>query len=210
MKKLTHLVLGAGLALGLLACDTAKKIKETTDNISAATDAATSIQENMEAANKRLEERKAKGDTLAMPYKDLQAYLPTVSGFEKDGGPSGSSTNMMGVSLSTCEQKFKKGDAQISVTLTDYNAGYAAFMGVTAMMKAGFSSEDDTQRTGPVKIDIEGVSAYETVRKQDKSASLVLAIADRFFIEIKGNNLDNTDALVEIAKGMKLSDLAAK
>ena len=133
-----------------------------------------------------------------------------MSGFEKDGGPSGSSTNMMGVSLSTCEQKFKKGDAQISVTLTDYNAGYADFMGVTAMMKAGFSSEDDTQRTGPVKIDIEGVSAYETVRKQDKSASLVLAIADRFFIEIKGNNLDNTDALVEIAKGMKLSDLAAK
>lgn len=210
MKKITTLAFCATLLLNFWACDTAKKIKETSDNLSAATEAATNLQDNMEAASKRLEERRAKGDTLAMPYKELQAYLPEVSGFDKDGEPSGSSTGMMGVSLSVCEQKFKKGNSQISVTLTDYNAGYAAFMGVTAMMKAGFSSEDESQRTGAVKLDIEGVSAYETVQKQDKTASLLLAIADRFFVEIKGNNMDNSDALVEIAKAMKLSDLAAK
>ena len=194
----------------LFSCDTAKKVKESADNLSAAKNAAENMQEGMEAANKRIEERKAKGDTLAMPYKDLQAYLPSISGYTADGGPTGSSTNMMGFSLSTCEQNYKSGDSNIKVKITDYNAGYSAFIGVTAMMKAGFSSEDDNQRTGPVKLGMDGVAAYETIYKKDKRGNLLLAIADRFYVEIEGNNIENTDKLQDIAKEMKLSDLAAK
>ncbi|MFN8353811.1 MAG: hypothetical protein U0Y10_05185 [Spirosomataceae bacterium] len=194
----------------LFSCDTAKKVKETTDNLSAAKNAAENMQEGMEAANKRIEERKAKGDTLAMPYKDLQAYLPSISGYTADGGPSGSTTNMMGFSLSTCEQNYKKGDSNIKVKITDYNAGYSAFMGITAMMKAGFSSEDDNQKAGGVNMGVDGVAGYETIYKKDKRAQLILAIADRFYIELEGDNLDNSEALQTIAKDMKLSDLAAK
>lgn len=194
----------------LNSCDTAKKIKESTDNLSAATKAAENLQEGMAAASKKLEERKAKGDTLAMNYKDLQAYLPAMSGYEKDGDPSGETMNSMGFSLSTCEQRYKKGDENITVKITDYNAGYSAFVGITAMIGAGFSSENDNEKTGTVNLGVDGVKAFETVRKKEKSGSLVLAIADRFFVEVKGDNLSDTEKLQAIAKNMDLGKLAEK
>lgn len=194
----------------LAACGRVKEAAQTADNLSKLDDVAKNMTEGNEAATKRLEERRAKGDTLAMPYKDLQVFLPTVSGFTAEGGPTGSSTNMMGFSLSTCEQNYTKGDSHIKVKVTDYNAGYSAFMGVTAMMKAGFSSEDDNQKTGAVKLGVDGVAGYETVYKKDKRATLLLAIADRFFVELEGDNIEGSEPLQEIAKSMKLSDLAAK
>ena len=72
---------------------------------------AEKMTEGVKQAQDRWAERKAKGDTLAMPYKDLQAYLPDVSGYTKEGGPKGSQVNMPGMgSWSQTDQAYTNGE----------------------------------------------------------------------------------------------------
>ena len=107
-----------------------------------------------------MEERKAKGDTVSMPYAELQKLLPTnISGYAKEGEPKGESINMVGMSYSTASQVYKNGDAEITVNIMDYNASYAAFGAATAMFATGFSVDNDEEHLGAVDLGINGVKA---------------------------------------------------
>lgn len=194
----------------LLSCGATDKAKETANNLSALKDMADNISKTAESMNDKQAERKAKGDTLAMPYKDLQAYLPTLAGYEKVGEPDGESMNMTGMSFSVASQKYKKGEESIKVSITDYNAAYSAFMGVTALMNAGFSVENDNEISHGVDLGMDGIKGFETIKKKDKSGNLIVAVADRFFISIDGNNIENPDVLKDIAKEISLNSLASK
>lgn len=194
----------------LLSCGATDKAKETANNLSALKDMADNISKTAESMNDKQAERKAKGDTLAMPYKDLQAYLPTLSGYEKVGEPDGESMNMTGMSFSVASQKYKKGEESIKVSITDYNAAYSAFMGVTALINAGFSVENDNEISHGVDLGMDGIKGFETIKKKDKSGNLIVAVADRFFISIDGNNIENPDVLKDIAKEISLNSLASK
>ena len=54
--------------------------------------------------------RRAKGDTLAMHYTELQKFLPTVLDGYTAKEPDGSTVNMMGASYSNAEIRFKNGN----------------------------------------------------------------------------------------------------
>jgi hypothetical protein len=157
------------------------------------------------------EARKSKGDTLALAYKDLQAYLPEISGYTKDGSPKGSQMNMPGMgSWSQTEQRYVNGDKTIEVQLVDYNSAYQAMVGATTLYKMGFSAEDDTKKQGAVDLGIKDVGAYETIYKEEPRAELVLIIADRFFAQIESNGSNDADLIRSVAKSMKLDELASK
>jgi hypothetical protein len=192
------------------SCNTANKAKEAANNISSLKDMAENITKNAEKMNDKIAERKASGDTLAIPYKDLQKYLPSISGFEADGSPKGESVNMAGMSFSTTNQNYKNGTESIKVSVTDYNSAYSIFTGVTAMMGAGFSIDNDDETARGVSMGMDNVKGYETIRKKSKNATLVLAIAERFLVSIEGSDMDNTNKLQEVAKQMNLAELAKK
>jgi hypothetical protein len=192
----------------LSACGASDKAKETANNLSALKDMAENISKNAEKVNDKIAERKAKGDTLALPYKDLQAYLPEIAGYEKKGDPKGETVNMAGLSFSNTKQKYTKGDQEITVSITDYNSAYSIFTGVTAMMNAGFSVDNDDETAKGVDLGINGIKGFETIKKKRKRATLVVAISERFFVQLEGENLENTDALKDIVKGMDLAKLA--
>lgn len=173
---------------------------------------AEEAKESISESEKRMAARRAKGDTVAMPYKDLQAFLPEVSGYKKEGGPRGSQMNMPGMagSWSQTEQSYSSGDKRIEITLFDYNGANMAFGAATAMYKAGFASEDDTKRTGSVDLGVRDVTGYETVYKQDPRAELTLVVVDRFMIQLQSEGSNDVEALKKVAKGMRLADLAAR
>ncbi len=172
---------------------------------------AEKMSEGVKQAQDRWAERKAKGDTLAMPYKDLQAYLPDVSGYAKDGGPKGSQVNMPGMgSWSQTDQAYTNGEKRVKVQIVDYNASQMAFSGVTAMYKMGYSMEDDNEKSGTIDIGIKDVAAYETIYKKDKRSKLVLIVADRFMIELENEGSDDSELLRSAAKNIKLSELASR
>ncbi|HRE50067.1 MAG TPA: hypothetical protein PK339_01505 [Flavitalea sp.] len=182
------------------ALESLGKLKELSEN----------IVKEAEKSTSRWEERKAKGDTVAMPYKELQAYLPEISGYTTEQGPKGSQTNTPGLgSWSQGEQEYVNGDKRAEVSIMDYNAAHQAFAGLTAMYGLGMSMEDDEKRQGPVDLGIKNVAAYEIVYKKEKRSELTLVAGDRFIISLKSEGEDES-FLRSIAKSMKLDELANK
>ena len=181
------------------------------ESVAEAQEVAEKIGQAQSESADRWEARKAKGDTLAMPYKDLQAYLPEISGYTKDGDPKGNQVNMPGMgSWSQSEQRYSNGDKSIEVQIADYNSAQAAFAGMTAIYKMGYSAEDDEKKQGATDLGMKDVAAYETIYKKDPRGELNVIVADRFFINIKSNGDNSADLLRSVAKNMKLGELSTK
>ena len=167
--------------------------------------------EGIKDAQDRWEQRKAKGDTIAMPYKDLESYLPDVPGYTKDGDPKGSQMTMPGMgSWSQAEQSYRNGDKSFRAEIVDYNAAQMAFTGAAAVYKMGFESEDDNEKQGSVDLGVKDVAAFATQHKKEPNAELVVIVADRFLVQLHSNGNNDMEWLKGVAKGMKLNDLASK
>ena len=110
-KHFTYLLL-CGFSLSLISCGgtTEKKEEEKPDNpLEALSKLGEEMKGGADDAKKKMEERRKKGDTLAMKYEDLMKYLPDeVSGYTK-GEPTGTSISAMGQSYSTAEVKYNNG-----------------------------------------------------------------------------------------------------
>ena len=194
--------------LALICC---KSKNNKIDTLGELKEAAEKSEAAVQKATDRWEERKKKGDTIAIPYKDLQAYLPEISGYTKDGDPSGEQTNFPGMgSWSNARQQYSNGDKRVEVSLADYNGSHGTFGAATAVYAMGFSSENDTRKEGSVDLGIKDAVAYETIYKKEPRSKLVLIVADRFFVELESDGNNDESFLRGIAKNMKLSDLASK
>jgi hypothetical protein len=174
--------------------------------------AAQEITRAAAAAKSRWEERKAKGDTMAMPYKEIEAFLPgAISDYSKDGGPKGSSMAMPGMgSWSQTEQRYTNGDKRIKVEIIDFNASQSGWSTYTAMYRMGFSSEDDNKRTGPVDLGMSNVSGYETVYKQKQNCELSVVAGDRFLIKLDSDGSNDIDLLKSTAKEIVNAGMSSK
>jgi hypothetical protein len=161
--------------------------------------------------NVKWEERKQRGDTLAMPYKDLQQYLPEVPGYSSQGGPKGSQVNVPGMgSWSQTEQQFENGDKRLKISIFDYNSSRQAFVGLTSMYGMGFSFEDDTKKQAPVDLGKKDVSAYATIYKNEPKADMIMVVSDRFIVQVESEGENGEDFLKSVAGNIKLEELALK
>ena len=210
MKSL--FVIAFGVAMLAMACKGKSSKKESPiESASDLKEYAENVEQQTKASSGKWEERRAKGDTLAMPYTDLQSFLPDINGYDKDGGPKGSQMNMPGMgSWSQAEQQYKNGDKEIKVEIMDYNAAFQAFTAATTMYKMGYSMEDDSKKQGSLDLGIKDVVAYQTIYKNEPRAELTLIAGDRFFIQIESRGSNDPQLLSSVAKSMKLSDLASK
>jgi len=169
------------------------------------------MKEKTDEADKVIAERKAKGDTLAMPYKELEKFLPDApSGYKKDGDPKGQTVNMAGSSYTEVEQNYKKDDSNtLRVKIVDYNATYGTFQGLYAM--AGmFSIDSDDERTGKTDIGVDKTTAIESFKKKTKDATLSVGTGYRFWVEVSANNQTETDFVKSVAKSINLAELSKK
>jgi hypothetical protein len=210
MKKMISF-LGALALLSIVACKDKAKDAAKITTVSGLKDYSTQVSTKMQQASDHWKERKAKGDTLALPYKDLEAYLPEISGYTSPQGPKGSQINVPGAGgWSEAEQDYVNGDKKVAVKIFDYNSSQQTFMGVTAIYGMGFSFEDDTKKQAPADLGVKDVAAYETVYKKDKRAEMAIVAGDRFLISVEANGDGDEDFVKSIAKNMKLDELAAK
>jgi hypothetical protein len=172
-------------------------------------EAVTNLEKTTQQSSDKMKERQERGDTLAIPYKDLQGYLPSsVSDFEKDGEPSGESVNAMGMSYSVANQMFSKGDSKINISLMDYNAAFGVLSMATTMLSSGYSVDNDTEHIGSVKFEQEGMKGWEDFKKKEKRGTVTVVINDRFLINIEASNIESTERLQEIVKSMDLKKLS--
>lgn len=153
-------------------------------------------------------ERKLKGDTAAINYKELQKYLPeSIDGYTK-GKPSGSTMTMTGMSYSNAEVKFTNDNGgYVRVSILDYNAAYSLYSMATGMWLGGMSIENDQEKANSIKLE-DGITGWETLKKDNKKASVVLGVGCRFLITVEANEQENTDIVKHVATSLKLEDLA--
>jgi hypothetical protein len=209
--KIYLLLITISFAIVITGCGKkAEEVKEAIELAQKAPEMANKMQSNMEAGKAKLEERKKKGDTLALNYKKLQEYLPaSISGYEAEE-PKGESVNAGGFSYSTAERRYKKSgsDDYVSIKLVDYNQFYEGYNALTAVWAQGITIENDQTLEKTFPTNISDVAGYERFEKKNKEAKVTYGVGFRFFLDIEANNQSNTDFVKKVAESMKLSELA--
>jgi hypothetical protein len=206
-------ILALSLSALCIGCgEKAKQAKDTANALQVLAKSAESMAASSNEAQKFLDDRKAKGDTVAMPYKDLQAFLPgSINGYTNDGGPTGQTMNMGAFSMTTTEQKYQSGSdpdvKRLHVTIADYSGSQAGYAMMAPYMAMTMSSEDDHHRTGTMKVDVPYTFAIEEFNKDTKDSKVTLGTRYRYFItvEASGQKGDESRMVAEIA-----TDIAKK
>lgn len=216
MKLFTVLLTITVILLASCGGKEAQELKDTMDAFDAVSklaDAGEKMEEHTAIAEKRMAERKAKGDTIALHFEKLQEYLPaSVSGYTAEE-PYGQSFNAMGMSYSEASRKFVKTNSDgsqnfIEVKIIDYNESYHIYSGLTAWVSAGISVENSDGFERGYKTDIDYAYGWEKYSKQTKDASVLIAVGFRFLVTIEANNQNGTDDLKKIANSINLKKLA--
>jgi hypothetical protein len=185
-----------------------QEMKQAADNLSKIAEAGNNMEAGAKLAEAKKQERIKKGDTLAMPYKKLQEYLPaSISGYTPED-PTGETMNM-GMSFSHVTRRYVKGNDYINIEIFDYNQAYELYQGITALWATGISIETDKAMERTYKTSFDNVVGYEKFDKISKTASLTCAVAWRFIIVMEANNQPGTDFTKSIFNSMKIKELSA-
>ncbi|GAB3830774.1 hypothetical protein GCM10028821_19640 [Hymenobacter jeollabukensis] len=151
-----------------------------------------------------------RSDTISLHYETLQRFLPEhVAGFVREGSPQGESVQLGGISYSTCEQHYRKGNQRLKVQLVDYNGAQALYAGATALMSTDIWQESDEQLMRGCDLGLPGVRGYETVQKLERRAAVALGVGDRFFVSVESTGQEDTRLVKAVARTLDLRGLAA-
>lgn len=131
-----------------------------------------------------------------LPFVDIK-----IPGWAMEGKPSGTTLKQGTVMVSEVRVSFKAGDQTLEVIIMD-------FLGKTLPFLTGqqleMESTEETVRTA----EVQGFKALETFRPQDKQGELNISVADRFWVKIDGEGIDNLEVLKNVAEQMDLKKLA--
>ena len=184
----------AGLVL--LGCgERAEEARDAMNAIEQVARASDEIAEGQDEAERFHQERRERGDTLAMGYAELQGFLPSPpSGYEPAGEPEGFSQSMGGFSMSQAEQTFTRpvgadGTApSIQVTLVDFGGTEVAYGMMALPMMMSFSREDAHQRITTLDMETPYTWASEEYDKDSKDAKVTAVTRYRYLITVEATN----------------------
>ena len=205
--KFVLIIVSCAVFIFAIGCgEKAQEIKNLANMTSNLEEKAEKIKKDMSEAEERVKERKAKGDTLAMHYKDLQKYLPeSINGYTAEKA-KGESTQMGMFSLSQASRRYvmdtPEGQKFVKIEIMDYNQSQEMFMGFTAMFAGGMKIENDQKIEQTFDPGFKHVTAYETYNKIRKDAELTYAVGWRFIISAKANKQEGTDFLKDVLKSI--------
>ncbi|WP_139922286.1 hypothetical protein [Hymenobacter sp. DG01] len=206
MNKLLPALVGATLLLA--SCEQAQQAKKSYDSLAKLKDAGEKMTTALDEAQSRRAEREKRGDTLALPYKELQAFLPAeVSGYTA-ANPTGQSMKMSGMAFSNAGREFTKDSITLKLELIDYNGANKLYQGAGAILGMGLESEDDEQITKSTTLGIDGASGLETYRKKDRQAELMLGVGGRFLVKVTADKQPDLELVESVAKQIDLNKLA--
>ncbi len=188
------LLLAAGVLLA--GCgEKAQEARNAANALEAVANLATNAGDAQQEAEKFYADRKARGDTVAMPYAELQKMLPAApSGYTASEEPGGSSQSMGGWSMSQAEQTFSAPAAAdgttptIKVTLMDMGGTQAAYGMMALPMMMNFSQEDAQRRFNTIKLGPEHTWASEEFNKNTKEVKVSAVTRYRYLVTVEARN----------------------
>jgi len=214
MKKLIYITLPFALMFSLPSCGgkseevTEEQVEKPSNPLEALENLAEDAKEGQDAADKKIAERKATGDTLAMHYEELIKYLPGEIAYYNRGEPNGTSMNQPGVSFSSADVRYTNDqDEEIHITIIDYNQAYGMYTAATALWAMGMSVDTPEEKTQGVKFEGE-ISGWEEFNKKTGRTVLTLGVGYRFWVRIEADGQKDTENVKAIAKKIDLKKLS--
>ncbi len=211
MKNLIATLLVASFVLFISCGEKFDELKNAAEVIKNAPEAIEKMSESVDLGQKKLDERRAKGDTLALHFNVLTEYIPkSIPGF-KAGEPNGQTTNAAGFSMSSVECDYTAEDGsgrKVKITLMDYNESYAMFSGVAYWMNLGLSTETSDGFQRSFKSDNKDIAGFEEYSKKSKNAKLTYAIGYRFLLNIEENEATSIDYIKSVAQKIDMNKLS--
>lgn len=179
--------------------------ENTLSAIAAAATAAPRVEEGLKEAEQFQKDRVARGDTVAMPYAELQKFLPaSIAGHTPREEPTGSQQAMAGFSMSQTSQTWVEApnasgtSPEIEVTIVDFGGSQQGYAMMAAPMMMGFSQEDARRRVGSIKVDVPHAGAWEEFDKENKDAKITAIARYRFVITVESRHKgEDQSALVK-------------
>ncbi|OGD20524.1 MAG: hypothetical protein A2W03_02210 [Candidatus Aminicenantes bacterium RBG_16_63_16] len=143
-------------------------------------------------------------------FKKLQEFLPKtdLSGFTRLK-PGGETSSAMGMSTSEAHVTYEQGgDVSIEVKITDIAGVPLAQMGFSMIGMTEF--ENETENGYEKSIKVQGFAGTEKAEKTEdsKSCEVMLYVANRFTVELRGSGTNDASLLHKLLADMKLADLA--
>ena len=216
MKKIFIILSASIFSFGLASCGGGKgekteeeKIDKPSNPFEALANMGNEMKKGNDASQEKIKERRAKGDTVAMPYADLMKYLPeSIDGYKREE-PDGATINMPGASYSSAEVVFKNDNGdRVKVQLLDYNAAYQMYSSITALWAMGMSVDTPEKKANGIKFEGD-IGGWEEFGKKNKKAQITLGIGYRFWLQIEADNQEDTEFIKSIAKKMDLPKLSS-
>ncbi len=197
----TLLALATFTFISSCSCERLQEAKQAVDNVKNLAEAAETMTEELQEAEERLEERKAKGDTMAIHYEELAKLLPeSYKGYTKSGDLDGGTTKTPGMgSYSNVSQRYENGDGdQLRISITDYNAAYAMFTTVMGVYMAGFEIDNTREHVKGFEMG-EDMRGWTEFQKKDGDAQINAGVGDRFHINVEADNQEDVDMVMDVA-----------
>lgn len=138
-------------------------------------------------------------------FRDLQAVMPDVAGWEK-ASPTGERMTSP-FSFSQASVTYKKGDAEIEQKIMDSGFNQLLFTPFTMFMAAGY--EKETQEGFERSVNVAGNPGWEKWDKGSKNGELAIVVGKRFLVQVEGHGVDDVKALHAVLDQTDLTKLAA-
>jgi hypothetical protein len=124
------------------------------------------------------------------------------AGWEMTGKPTGTTMKQGEISMSEARATYRRGDQSLDIVILDFMGKAMPFMALGQQLEMETSEESIRSTT------IQGFKGLETFRTKEHHGELNLNVADRFWVKIDGNGIDNLEVLRAVAKQMNLTKLA--
>ena len=138
-------------------------------------------------------------------FKQLQAMLPDVAGWEKSNPEAERMT--MPVSFAYASTRYKKNGVQITEKITDSGFNQLLVAPLTMMLATGYAKESTNGFEKSTTV--AGYPAFEKWDKNDKSGELTVFVNQRFVVELESTGMPDNKELQAFLARTDLKQLAA-
>ena len=122
-------------------------------------------------------------------FKELLEYLPQAPRGWKAEKPKGETNSLGNYSITQVNQKYSQGDKKMTISIFDWAFNSALY--VPFLLSTEFSQESTEGYNKGIKIgNIPGREEYSYASKQ---GTLNLLVNNRFFVQIEGNNIEDSE-----------------
>jgi hypothetical protein len=137
-------------------------------------------------------------------FKELQAMLPEVEGWEKSHPEAERMT--MPVSFAYASTRYKKKDSEITEKITDSGFNQLLVAPLTMMLAVGYSKESTSGFEKSTTVG--GYPAFEKWDKKEKSGEVTVFVNQRFVVELEGTGMPDNKELQAFVARTDLKKLA--